>query len=361
MRTFCWKQVIVIVAGLSTLPVVPAGAQDRPESGPTLEARIQPFKTSGGPAGMAMVGDWAIAGQAMKWFLTAGHSNPAEPSVCGYGAGDVGTLADKLSRAAFVWELKVVPSKIENGLTTFDLEWARYQADGGGRAAVEAKTTLTLREGERRTIDLVHGTLHGCDSDTAVVDVAAGYKEDRQFANTVLQYEIWLTHRRTANDAVVRKFVGMGRQGASVDFSFVPVRSTIDVTTPDRVTYDVFTTVQGTVHGRLQPNGRIALTVDTSRRDGLGPQTTGPSGSSGNSGRKLLDVAPDETIEIELPAPGGRSSTGARGAAAAPRSATPTASQRAVSVDNGRVTVDNALFFQGQRTSLIVKVTPVRQ
>ena len=116
---------------------------------------------------------------------------------------------------------------------------------------------------------------------------------------------------------MVRKFIGTGRQGAEIAFSFVPLRSRIDVSTPDRATYDVFTTVQGTIRGRLQPDGRIAVTLDTSRSDGVGPQTAGPSGGSGNSGRKLLDVAADETIEIELPAPGGRSTTGARGAASA--------------------------------------------
>jgi len=341
----------------------PLAAQDRPEYGPTLEARVQPYNHAGAVPGMATVSDWVVPGQEMKWFLMAGLPNPGAMTVCGIGAGDAGTLADKLARSAFVWELKVLPSKYENGSTTFGLEWARYQADNPGRPVVEEKSTLTLREGERKTIDLVRGASgsHDCGNDSAVVDVAAGYKENRQFADTMLEFEIWLTQRRSNGDAVVRRFAGMGRQGDGVDFSFVPVRSAVEVSTPDRVAYDVFTTVQGTIRGRMQPNGRIALTVDTSRRDGVGPQAAGPSGFAGNGGRKLLDVAPGETIEIELPAPGGRSTIGARGAVAAPRTGAPSPSQSATSVVNGRLVIDNAIFFQGQRTSLIVQVKPVRE
>src|SRR4029077_8387143 len=109
--------------------------------------------------------------------------------------------------------------------------------------------------------------------------------------------------------------------------------------------------------------GRISLAVQTSRRDGLGARGAGASGSSGNFGRKLLEVAPDEAGEIELPAPGGRSSAAARGASAVPRSAAPApqpASTNAVSLENGRVVIDNARFFEGQRTSLIVQVKQVR-
>src|SRR5262245_32483213 len=208
---------VVLVALASAAPVTPLAAQDRPESGPMLEARLQTYKRAGGAAGMAKVYDWVIVGQGMKWFLTAG-AGPGDTTLCGYSAGDVGTVGEKLARSHFVWELKATPSKYENGSTTFDLEWARYQSDGTGRPAAEGKSTLTLREGERKSLDLVHtapGT-GSCDNDTAVVDVAAVYKESPQFADAMLEYEIWLTHRRASNEAIVRKFVGTGRQGAEV-------------------------------------------------------------------------------------------------------------------------------------------------
>ena len=213
-------------------------------------------------------------------------------------------------------------------------------------------------------IDLVRGAEGAhCSDESAVVDVAAGYKEPKPVAQAILQYDVWLKHQPASGDAVIRKFTAMGAQGAEVKFGFQPLAFTLPQIAPGQPAYDVFMTVQGGVKGRLQPNGRIALIVDTTRRDGLGPRSVGASGSSGNAGRKVLDVGPDEAIEIELPLPGGRSSASATGGAVAtPRGAAPrTAPKEAVSIENGRVVVDNALFFQGQRTSLIVQVKPVRQ
>lgn len=349
----------------SATSVTPLAAQDLPDSGPMLEARVQTLKRSGGTAGTAAVSDLAIGGREMQWFLMAGNAQSGEMNVCSSGAADVGTLAEKLARASFVWALKVTPTKHENGSTTFDLEWARYQSDGTSRPAAEGKSTLTLREGQRRTLDLVHVSpgSRDCDNDTAVLDVAAGYKESRQLAESMLQYEVWLKHQPVAGDAIIRKFTAMGVQGADVTFAFVPLQFAVPQLASDQAAYDVFMTVQGTIKGRLQPNGRIALTVDTTRRDGLGPRGAGASGGSGNAGRKQLEVGPDEPIEIELPMPGGRSTRSATGGAiATPRGNIPSGSaNQAVSIVGGRLIVENALFFQGQRTSLIVQVKPVRQ
>jgi len=353
---------IALAALTGTAAVTPLAAQDRPDSGPTIEARLQTFSRTGGVSITAWGNTISVPGTPATFFLTAGSANPIEMTVCGGGFGESGTMADKLSRNSFVWELKLLPVKNENGSSTFHLEWARYQADGGGRPAAEGKSTLTLREGERQTIDLVRSAEGArCSDESAVVDVAAGFKEAKAVAQGMLQYDIWLKHQPETGDAVIRKFTAMGPQGADVKFGFVPLAFTVPQVAPGQGAYDVFTTVQGTIRGRLQANGRVALSVDTSRRDGVGPQAAGPSGGGGNTGRKVLEIAADETIEIELPAPGGRSSTGARGVQASPRGATPAPAQRAVSVDNGRVTIDNALFFQGQRTSLIVQVKPVRQ
>jgi hypothetical protein len=364
MRSRWFKQ-IVLMAGLSGVATVPAPAQDQPESGPTIEVRMQTFKRDGG-VGMWARGNGAfVPGTPVTWFLTAGSSNPGEMTVCGGGAGETGTLEQKLSRNAFVWEMRVLPAKYENGSETFDLEWARYQADGGGRPSAAGKSTLTLREGERQTIDLVRGApgSRNCGDESAVVDVAATYKESRQLAGSILQYDIWLTHRQANGESITRRFTSMGPQGAEVSFAFLPLHFAVPQLAPDQAPYDVVTTVQGMVKGRLLPNGRIALTVDTSRRDGLGQRGAGAGGSSGNAGRKLLDVAADEAIEIELPLPGGQSRAPAReGALATPRSAAPQpAPKQAVSLVDGRVVVQHALFFQGQRTSLIVQVKPVRQ
>jgi hypothetical protein len=155
----------------------------------------------------------------------------------------------------------------------------------------------------------------------------------------------------------------MGLDGADVTFAFAPLQFALDPAAAQRPDVVLVTSVQGTLKGRTLSGSRLQIVVDTSRRDSLGTQGGPPRGSIGNSGRKLLEVAPDEAIEIELPAPGGMSSvpTGG-GAAAAPRPASPAPlPPQAVAVVNGRVVVNNRVFFEGQRTSLIIKVKAVAQ
>jgi hypothetical protein len=364
MRRLYAGRIVVMAAGLAMLWPAPASAQGQADTGPTVEVHMRTLKRGGGVGMTAYGNNPFVPGTPVNWFITAGNSNPSEMTVCGGGVGEVGTLEQKLSRSAFVWQVKMLPSKYENGNVTFDLEWTRYQADGGGRPTTGGKSTLTLREGERQAIDLVHGAQGSrCDDDVAVVEVGAGYHESPQFARAILQYDIWLTHRQLNGEPVVHRFVAMGQQGDDVNFSFVPLRFAVQQSKPEQAAYDVVTSVQGTVRGRIQANGRIALTLDTSRRDGLGARGATSGGSSGNKGEKLLEVAPGEAIEIELPAPGGRSSTSAgKGAAAIPNGGQGrSASGEAVSIVDGRLVVDNALFFKGQRTSLIVKVTQVTQ
>jgi len=365
MPTSRSRHAIALTVAMSTLSFAPAAAQDK-ESGPTLDVNLQTLKRTGGVSITAHGDEWLTPGTPVTWFLSAGTTSPGEMTVCGGGVSSTGTLADKLARAAFVWEVKMLPSKYENGIATFDLEWARYQADSNGRPVAEGSSTLSLRDGERQQIDFVRGApgTRTCGDESAVVDVGTGYHEPRQFAQSVLQYDLWLKHQQANGEVVTRKFTGMGLQGADVGFVFEPLHFAVRQVVPDQATYDVFTTVQGTIKGRLLPNGRVAVTVDTRRRDGVGPRGSTYSGGSGNAGRKFLDAASGEAIEIELPAPGGSSRVGARvgsGLSAAPRGPAPSsAPKQAVSVVDGRLVVDNALFFQGQRTSLIVQVKPVR-
>jgi hypothetical protein len=229
---------------------------------------------------------------------------------------------------------------------------------------MEGKTTMTLREGESQTIDFVRSApaAHSCAEDAAIVEVGSGYKE-AEAPRSILQYDVWLKHESPSGETITRRFSAMGREGADVAFAFAPMQFAVDPAAAQQPDVVLFTSVQGTLKTRTIAGSRFQIIVDTSRRDSLGSRVSGPRGSIGNSGRKMLDVAPGEAIEIELPAPGGMSSVPASGgAAAAPRAASPSPlPQQAVSIVNGRVVVNNALFFQGQRTSLIVQVKPAAQ
>jgi hypothetical protein len=336
-------------------------AQNQPEIGPTLEVHIRTLKHDGGVGGTATGGDMFVVGTAVHWFVMAGRPHQGTLTVCGNGVSDVGTLADKLSGTSFVWDIKMVPVKYENASATFTLEWARYEADGGGRPVRGGATTMTLRQGDTQPIDFVRSApdAETCRDDAVEVAVGTGYKDAGPGTQATLQYDLWLKHQRANGETITRRFTAAGVEGSDVHFGFAPIPSPIPQLTPEQPALAVFTSVQGTVSGRTLPNGRMSVIIETARRDGVA-RSAGASGTTGGSGRKVLEVAPGEAIEIELPAPGGRSSAAIGPAPRTGSHPRPTAGQ-AVSVANGWVVVDNPLFFQGQRTSLILQVKPVQQ
>ena len=347
------RHLVAMAAAIAVTSFGSAFAQSQPEAGPTLEVHVRTWKQDGTPMGRSDGGSMFVPGRLLTWFVMAGIPYTGELTVCGNGVGDSGTLADKLTRAAYVWEIRMRPVKYENGTATFDLEWARYQPDVPGRPAVESKTTMTLREGDSRPIDFLRSApgSRTCPNAAVIVEIGSGYKEPPAAVASILQYDLWLKHEHADGRVTTRRFSAMAPPGADVAFAFAPLRFAIPGAA-DGAASDLLTTVQGTIKGRLLPNQRIAVTVDTSRRDGFDAQGRGGGGWIGNQGRKALDLAADEAVEIELPAPGGFSSRliGTGGAATAvPR-------PQAITVQNGRITVDNTLFFQGQRTSVVLQV-----
>ena len=350
---------LLFVTAISPSPV---SAQTDNEAYPTIEVHGRTIKRDGGISTTAMGDSRLVPGSPVTWFVTAGSSNPSAMTVCGGGVSETRSLEELLARNSFVWQMKIVPTKYEKGAGTFDLEWARYQADGAGRPSASGKATLTLREGERQPVDFVHGLPASCQAEAAMVEVAIGMRENRRFAQAILQYDMWLTHRPASGEPLVRRFVAMGSHGTDVAFTFVPLRFLVPQLAPDQPQYDVIVSVLGTIKGRLQTDGRIALTLDTTRRDGLGPRGDAPLANGGNGGRKFLEVAPGEAVEIELPAGSGRMGLPAKvGVTPPPRLRQQGPLAEAISITNGRVMVENGLFFQGQRTSLIVKVRPISQ
>jgi hypothetical protein len=357
-----YDQTLVLAIVAAALPFELVAAQNDPQMGPTLEVHIRTLKHDGGVGNTANGGDMFVPGRPIHWFVTAGRPYQGDLTVCGDGVSDMGTLGDKLPSAAFVWDIKMQPVKYENASATFALEWARYQADGGGRPAVEGKTTMTLRQGDSQPIDFVRSAPNAetCRDDAVVVEVGTGYKDARPGTEGTLQYDLWLKQQRANGEASTRRFTAMGVEGSDVHFGFAPVSTPVSQLGAEQPAVAVFTSVQGTIKGRTLSDGRITVIVDAARRDGVATGGAGPSGTVGASGRKVLEVSPGEAIEIELPPPGGKSSA----AIGTPGQTGPRPESnvgQAVSVTNGRIVIDNPLFFQGQRTSLILQVKRVQQ
>jgi hypothetical protein len=82
-------------------------------------------------------------------------------------------------------------------------------------------------------------------------------------------------------------------QGKGVDYTFTPLRYT-RAGVPDS-SGDVDIQVNGSVKGRVRPDGRIDVSVDAGRMvmfQGIG---------SGEQGNKQATLANGETVEFELP------------------------------------------------------------
>ena len=362
MRNGLLSRMVVVsaVAAGVWLQMTPAGAQ--PGFTPIIEVHSLTTKRDGGIFQTATGRAAFVPGRRVTTSFGAGTTRPEELTLCGGGVGGDATVESMLKENSFVWKVTTVPIKYEAGRATFDLEWARYRADGGGRPAAQGRLTLTLADGQRQAIDLAHGAAGsaGCNAASTLIEIGIGLQAEPKLAQAILQYDLWLTHLAADGAKQIRHFVGMGVQGADVAFAFVPLRLAVPQLVSNQTAYDVNVTVLGTLRGRLQADGHIALSVDTTRRDGLGLRGEEPDGWSGNSGVKWLELAPSEAVEIELPSIGGRSSRPAVAGVIPPPISGDTRISQPVTVADGRVTVDNALFFQGQRTSLVVQVRRVQ-
>jgi hypothetical protein len=329
---------------------------------PMIEVHGRTMKRDGGVAQSATGSEFFVPGTRVTMAIKAGTTHPEEMTLCGGGVGGDGPIDQMLKHSSFVWRLTTVPVKYENGRATFDLEWARYRADNGDRAVAQGKSTLTLAEGQRQVVDLVHGApgSGSCNAESTLIEVGVAVKEDPKLAQNILQYDLWLTHQTPDGDRKVRHFVGMGLQGAEVAFAFVPLRFPVPQLVSNQLPYDLIMSVLGKLRGRVTPEGRIALTIDTTRSDGMGPRGEPATGNGSGSGSKFLEMAEGEAVEIELPAGSGRSSRQAfAGVTPPPRAGAPVRETDPVSVRDGRVTVEEGLFFQGHRTSLVVQVRRV--
>ena len=358
VRGLVFLSVVAAGAALETTPAQGAGALT-----PMLQLHARTTARDGGVFQTSTANAPFVPGTPVTLSATAGSTRPVEMTLCGGGVGGDRPIPDLLKQNSFVWKVTLIPVKQVEGRMTFDLEWARYQADSPARPMAQGMLTLTLLEGQRQVIDLAHGAAGSsrCGAESTVIEVGAAVREEPKLAAAILQYDLWLTHQAPGGVKQVRHFTGMGSQGGEIAFAFVPLRFQVQARVPGQATYDVITSVQGTLRGRLEGDGRIALTVDTTRRDGLGPRGEGAVGDAGNSGVKRLEVAQSEAVEIELPATGGSSSipVDAAAGAPAPSAARPPAID-GVTVGDGRIRVDAAQFFAGHRTSLVLQVREVR-
>ena len=360
MQVAIGAAVVLLAVTGSAVAQQSAGAQ------PVLAMRAYSVAADGSTVASAGGDDPLAAGKAITHYLYAGKAG--QEGLCSSGSAD-GTITDLetlLGRAAHVWKVTATGVKYEGGKQTFDLEWARYASASGTVPLVSRRQRLTLAQDQTYTLDLLHNTSSDCRTASIVLELEAGAREAPALANTVLHYDVWLVRRDASGKKETRQFVLTGKQGAAVPFAFAPLVGEVPMLQPNQYDFSVQTHVSGELRGRIGANGRLTLELTTRRQDRLHYSAQDPSASPGlGAGRKVLDVAEGEAVEIELPARSGYSAHYASPADAAQGKGTssrigagqgaPAASLPAVSLQNGRVVVSFGPYFANERVSLIVQ------
>jgi hypothetical protein len=349
---------IVSLALVASIPVQPAEAQ------PQLNVGIRAYRLDGTPRGGAQSPHPLITEGAVTNFFFTHRRDGNGNCTIGAADSDVRTLEDLRREYAHVWKVTRTGRTYEGGRYTFDIEWARYDSEPAGGPVVERRQRLSLFEGQAYQLDMLRSPgLDSCGVDSILLDVEAAAKEDPAVADVVLRYDLWLVHQDAAGKHT-RHFVAMGRHGARVPFGFSPLRFDVPRLRPDQFNFDVVTRVGGSLRGRLAPDGKVRLELETSRTDRLEREDdalSAQNGATGGTGRKVLEAALGEAIEISLPARSGFSAQAATpaskgvsgGLSAKKEGAAPT---EAFVLKGDVLAVNFKPFFEKQRVSIVLQV-----
>ena len=165
---------------------------------------------------------------------------------------------------------------------------------------------LVLTEGASHVLDFVESSTPTCAANL-LIDVSAamvGSAQPPAIAQQLLRYDLWLTQRDPSGREWTRHEVRTVPQGMRSEFRFEPLRWSTLALMPALKSDDVVEEhVFGALRGRIVSNGRLELSVSTTR------QLVHGSGSGGvEMGTKVFTAGPGEAVAIELPAASGRSS-----------------------------------------------------
>jgi hypothetical protein len=288
----------LLAASLLALPLtVPAHGQPASavEAGggarPTISLQFSDLNRRTGPDGprTASIHTFSRPGESATLFVWTGTRELR--SLCAPGAG-----LEPAADAAVVWRADATLVSFDAANVTLDMRWSRTVREAGlsDAPAIERSFRIRAQDGQVRTIDLVRA-LPGIDDncDGAVVSVAMGFWDSAPLAQALLDYDIWLVDRDREGHETVDHVSSRGLQGRSLDYAFQPFRYGQEglVASAGTLTFEL----QGTVRGRVRPDGKIDLVLGVSRtirkdQDG-----------AGDGGATQATVEPGDAIEFQLP------------------------------------------------------------
>ena len=361
-------RIVLALLAASALGVAPALAatentgntEKNDDQAPRLSVNARILRADGSSHQPARNAHPMVSSTAVTSFMFAG------PDLCSVGGAEANSsrkLDDLIRDKAHVWKIVRTGVGHADGKLTFDLEWSRY--DGTPKAAASGKQRLTLAEGASYPLDMVRPSQPGpCGAAAAMIEIEAGATEAAEFADTVLTYDLWLTHQDGSGKKQTRHFVVSAKQGAAMPFEFSPLRFDMPALVANQFDLDLVTRVEGAVRGRQQDSRKVTLELDTKRMDRLEIPGDPTMANPRAAGRKVLDVTLGETVEIELPrttgfvarnaSPDARGFSGPMGVSAS-AGTSPAAPAVSLSKD-GQLVVSFKEFFADDRFSVMVRV-----
>lgn len=246
----------------------------------------------------------------------------------------------------------------------------------GGQPASETTTqTLSLREGDSVTLDVMTGPVSGtCQVHTVTLDARLVLQaSDPALVRARYSADLWLVHTAPGGQEQREHLITNVDGSASALFMFSRLSFPVPVLDPRQGNTEAFIQLTGALRARTRTDGLVDLDVDTNRMIFGAERLDKPSSYTMPPARKTLTLKAEETTAIEFPPPGsgyvslalgdaqaggtGRIVVGTR-AGGAQGAATPDGVP--VQVSGDRLVVNTSAFFKGHRTQLLVTLRRIR-
>jgi hypothetical protein len=316
---------------------MPAGATPAPLRAVSVTFALEAHSRLGAMAAYAAsLSKRTSVGEALD--ATLGTGTPASRDICMVQT----TPSDPVY---LKWSVHATVRSADSEQVAIDLSWTRTTA--GGEKADGGEATITMRPGQSHLVDIVSAK-PGDPATCSHISLRVSATRYFPVSTEMLVHRLWLVYERDGKRWTSDPVEAIGRAGESLPFRFRPLEWNLAgamEANPSGPHVDV--DVLGTVTTDLLPDGRFETLADVKRDARFGAGTLFGSGTLMMAGRL------GEAGEVELPAPGGRSSVPVDGVAAGPLA--PGFSRRPKWLD-----LNVGEFFRGSKTSLVMTVERLR-
>jgi hypothetical protein len=231
-------------------------------------------------------------------YVTLGSNE--DPFLCAVSSGTMipnGPRGQGPPPGALIdWRFRPRLQSSDSARARIDLHWTRTV---NVPAAVDADTIerrydLSLLERTHEVLDIVRpppGTSSSCEG--YAIEAELVYRDEPDLENALLQYDVWLIDTDASGKQATDHLEPRGLQGREIEYAFRPQRFDFDGNRNS--SGPVSSRLEGSVKGRVRPDGRIDLVVSVLRvvqSDSLG---------IGDGGGKKVTVSDGETIEVTTP------------------------------------------------------------